>query len=547
MAGWFVLNCLQAALLGLDGDEAYYWMLSQQPAWGYFDHPPFVALLMRAGELLGHGPFFTRLGTVLLTSLSIGIIYAGLPPRLQQPRYYLTLFAATLIFNVYSFIATPDAPLFFFASLFFYAYRKYLERVSVATVLLMSFSIAGMFYSKYHGILPVAFTVLSNLKLLKKSSFWLIVLLVTILFLPHLYWQYQHDWPTVRFHLLERANHQYKLKYTTNYLLGQLLIWGPVISLLFYSLLGRLRKSDDMIRAHQFTFLGVLALFLISSFRNNVQPHWTLVAGISFITLFLDFLDRGSDKLKKLFFRLAYINIAIIIVARVLFLLPQSPFANVKNYKPFFQGKAWADAIYTKTGHTPVLFTNSYVLPSLYRFYHPDAVTIGYNTKSYRKTNYNIDHSDRTLDGRDIWWYQENGVADSAVDVSSSFKKGILVPLKNFTAINDLSIKAIGLPDKLTAGQSVSVDIELRNTGNTSISTAGLRVDYSFSEFSYKYESSAEDYPLPDPVLAPGYSKRMTINLKAPAKAGKYRLLFSFKNGPLEGNFASPYYAVTVQ
>src|SRR5690606_27722597 len=57
--GWFVVNCLQAAFLNLEGDEAYYWQLSKNLDWSYFDHPPMVTVLIRLGELLGHGPVFT--------------------------------------------------------------------------------------------------------------------------------------------------------------------------------------------------------------------------------------------------------------------------------------------------------------------------------------------------------------------------------------------------------------------------------------------------------------------------------------------------------
>ena len=54
---WLVLNGLQAAFMGIDADEAYYWLYAQHLQWGYFDHPPLVALSIRLGETLGHGPF----------------------------------------------------------------------------------------------------------------------------------------------------------------------------------------------------------------------------------------------------------------------------------------------------------------------------------------------------------------------------------------------------------------------------------------------------------------------------------------------------------
>jgi 4-amino-4-deoxy-L-arabinose transferase-like glycosyltransferase len=83
-----------------------------------------------------------------------------------------------------------------------------------------------MLYSKYHGILVVAFTVLSNLRLLRSSKFWLSMLLALVLFLPHLGWQYTHQFPTFEYQLEGRAG-----PITTGrlyeYLSQQLLAIGP--------------------------------------------------------------------------------------------------------------------------------------------------------------------------------------------------------------------------------------------------------------------------------------------------------------------------------
>jgi len=49
LAIWFIANLLQAIFTGLHSDESYYWMYSQNPAWGYFDHPPLVAALVLPG------------------------------------------------------------------------------------------------------------------------------------------------------------------------------------------------------------------------------------------------------------------------------------------------------------------------------------------------------------------------------------------------------------------------------------------------------------------------------------------------------------------
>ena len=548
MAAWFIINCLQGYFLNLEGDESYYWALSQNLDWGYFDHPPFAPLLINLGESLSHGPLFTRLGTIITSTITIPLIYFSLPDKARQIRLYILLYCSILLFNVYGFITTPDAPLLMFTAFFFYCYKKFLKKETIATVLLMALAITGMFYSKYHGILAVGFVVLSNPKLLISKYFWIVILMVSLLFLPHLLWQYQHDWPTFRFHLIERLAKKYNVSFTTDYLSGQLLVWGPIISLFFFYHIFKIKIKDKLLRAHFFTFVGVLLFFLFSSFKNNVEPHWTLIAGISFVTLFMQLLADGSEKLRRNFRRFCYVNIALIILARILFLIPGSPFQKIGNYAPMFYGKEWADSVYSKAANQPVLFTNSYVLPSLYRFYHPDAKAIGYNTKGYRKTNYSLTTEDCKYDGEDILLFTANdSSADSGIAVNTNFAKGWLIPLEKYTCINGLKIRVENMPEHVKANQKSIIRIEIENKSKNSIDSRGkLEIDYAFFVAKYDFINSNEKFFLPDSIMAPGYKKKLNIPVQTPATPGKYKLLFSITNGKLEGNFASPFYNVVI-
>src|SRR5690242_17839290 len=49
---WLALNLVQAAFTELTSDEGYYWFYSRSLEWGYYDHPPFIALMVRIGYAL---------------------------------------------------------------------------------------------------------------------------------------------------------------------------------------------------------------------------------------------------------------------------------------------------------------------------------------------------------------------------------------------------------------------------------------------------------------------------------------------------------------
>ena len=124
IAAWLV-RLLFAARLPLFPDETYYWDWSRRLAGGYFDHPPMIAVLIRAGTTLASAfgaeptPVMIRFFPVLaggvaalaaaLTARRIGGARAGLFAALAFA--IMPLAAAGLV------LATPDAPLLCFEAL----------------------------------------------------------------------------------------------------------------------------------------------------------------------------------------------------------------------------------------------------------------------------------------------------------------------------------------------------------------------------------------------------------------------------------------------
>jgi hypothetical protein len=79
-----------------------------------------------------------------------------------------------------------------------------------------------------------------------------------LLFLPHLWWQYQHNWISIRYHLFESNTSAYKISYTLDYLWPQILLIGPLAGILLLPAAFLYKPKDETERAMRFTMIGVL-------------------------------------------------------------------------------------------------------------------------------------------------------------------------------------------------------------------------------------------------------------------------------------------------
>jgi 4-amino-4-deoxy-L-arabinose transferase-like glycosyltransferase len=112
------LRLLVAAVVPLAPDEAYYWVWSRVLQGGYLDHPPMVALFIRAGTVLAGegalgirlmGPISIAIATVLLARAADALFPASRPGV-----WAALLFNATLLVGVGGILMTPDLPLLVF-------------------------------------------------------------------------------------------------------------------------------------------------------------------------------------------------------------------------------------------------------------------------------------------------------------------------------------------------------------------------------------------------------------------------------------------------
>lgn len=401
---WLLLALAQSASTELIADEAYYWVYSRFPAWGYFDHPPMIAFLIKCGYAVFQNELGVRLICALLSTFTI-LLTESLTER-KNPLLLYTIVLSIGVLQITGFLAVPDTPLLFFTALFFYTYRTFVKNTNWTNTALLALSISLLFYTKYHGILIVLFTFLSNIRLFTRWQTWLAGFFVLILYAPHLWWQWDHDLVSFRYHLFESNVSAYRFSYTSDYLLGQLLLAGPLAGfiLLPAAFIYKAKSQDE--RALKFTLVGIYLIFLISSFRGKVEVNWTMPALVPMIVLSHQFIIDKISWIKPLRV-IAFVSLLLVIAGRFYLVIEIGPDNAVK--KRFHGNDTWAKAIAGKTADLPVVFNNSYQRASLFWFYSGKP-SHSHNAYWDRRNNYNFWPTESNLLGKEVFIADIHGI-----------------------------------------------------------------------------------------------------------------------------------------
>lgn len=306
-----LLSLIQIFFTDITYDESYYWIYSKFLDFGYYDHPPMVAVFIWFGELLGHGVIYTRL-TFIISMLFTLFTMTKLVAR-ENVIFLIVSFFCFPLLVASGFLALPDTPLLLFSVLLWKKSEDYLKENSVQNILSVSIIIACLFYSKYHGILVVIFTLIGIPQIAKRKSFYIITLLVVLFYLPHVIWQFNNDFVSFKFHLTGRKEKHFDIENITNYLLGLIFVCGFLAAPLFT----KMALINSKIKSNKIYFYNSFAFFVfvfLLSFRNAIELNWIVTACASFIILAL----REPIVKKSSFYILLLPSFLVLVMFRVL-------------------------------------------------------------------------------------------------------------------------------------------------------------------------------------------------------------------------------------
>jgi hypothetical protein len=550
---WTVLNAIQAYTLELQGDEAYYWLYAKYLAWGYFDHPPMVALFIRIGDIIMHNELGLRLLTVLTSSASIYILWLILKKYAVDPVAFILVISGIFIFHIYGFTTTPDVPLFFFTVLFYFFYQQYIDKDDWGLAVILGIIVACLLYSKYNAVLLIGFTLLANVKLLKRWSFWLIVLLAVVFYIPHILWQVQHGYPSINYHLFERSARVYDFTNTFSYLPGQLLMAGPLIGwFLFYKAFS-IRVKNAFIRCLLVNCAGTLIFFFISSIKGEVQPHWTFILFAPLVMLVLiNFKQVGGRP--KWFLPLAIINLIIIIAVRFIVI---AGFGFAKTYghlKSYYGFKDWSYAVKQKAGNAYVVMNEGFQNPSKYDYYTNSLKCFAYDTWYYRRTQFDIWPMEDSIQHKRVYYltyYHIKGLTTDSIKLTAGTWYGCWVDdARTYQKVN---FETASYNVTASPGQKAVFDLTVTNPYHYPINFSDKGYLHPvilqaclFKGSSFINAQKAED-GYKNIVLKPGESTHYIFTVIAPLEKGNYDLLFSLRTEPFPGSKNSRIINLTIK
>ena len=160
------------------------------------------------------------------------------------------------------------------------------------------------------------------------------------------------------------SNRAYKLEHTLMHFVNMIAIVGFTFPIIYHAFFKNIRTKDTFAKALNYIIIGFLVFFFFSSFRGRVQAQWIVPISIPLLLITFNFLiDR--KKSRKWFIRLAFINIAIMLFARVLMFTEGIIPKKLNTHG----NEAWALELKSATKGQDKIFINSYQNTATYWYY----------------------------------------------------------------------------------------------------------------------------------------------------------------------------------
>ena len=282
------LRLVAAAVTPLTFDEAYYWTWSKHLAGGYYDHPPMVALVIRAGTMIaGDTEFGVRLVSILLALPMSYAVYrtsAILFGGIRVATTAAILLNITMMAAVGTLIVTPDAPLLVASSFVLFYLAKVLESGRGVWWLAVGAAVGAALLSKYTALF-FGPAILIWMVTVPKLRRWLISpwpylggLVSLAMFLPVILWNADHQWISFIKQMGRARIENFRPGFIAELLPTQIVFATPLVFFLavmgLYALAVRRTGALASRALINSVFWTIVVYFIWHSLHARVEANW---------------------------------------------------------------------------------------------------------------------------------------------------------------------------------------------------------------------------------------------------------------------------------
>jgi hypothetical protein len=285
-------QALVAGRLELTFDEAYYTLWSRSLSFGYLDHPPMVALLIRASTaLFGDSEVGVRALSLLFVGAMpafIALIAWRLFGSAEKAALAALMWIAMPLVLTGAIFVTPDAPLVAFSTLGLAALVELWRTGEARWLIALGLTLGLAMQSKFTAIfvaagVGLALAATPSLRRWFASPALIAGLAVALaIFAPFVAWNAAHGWATFAKQFSRAPPHRLEPFYLAEFLVSQVGLINPLVFAALVPAVAAIpwratvlpRSRDEARRILACTIAPAAAYFLIHSLHDRVQGNW---------------------------------------------------------------------------------------------------------------------------------------------------------------------------------------------------------------------------------------------------------------------------------
>ena len=280
---------LQHEMYELQRDEYLYYQQGQHLSAGFLENPPLIALLGTITAWMGGAEWMLKLWPLIFGALTV-ILTCLIAAEFGGNRFAQFLAGFGMLTGAYMrmhYLFQPNFLDIFSWTLALYFLLRYINTKQNYFLYLLAIAIAIGWYSKY-SILFLAVAMAASVlltrhrKIITNKHLYFSLLILLLLIVPNIYWQYTHNWPLFH-HMEELQSTQLKFLSPLDFIKDQFLYLLPVVFIWIAGLFWVFKTKPYAVFG--WTYIWVIILLLAGSGKSyyamGIYPMLLAAGGVA--------------------------------------------------------------------------------------------------------------------------------------------------------------------------------------------------------------------------------------------------------------------------